>query len=155
MESAVLTLQMQRNEADILAGKTISKPISKDEQYKITAELLQVLMEEGFYLPEYNMSRVQAKIAECFGGDSLLGLLDLRESFDRQQFLVSKAIMAYLEQLVKESRQRAGQRFKVSTSKSEKSCWENASQMKHSLRAITHRSISKKRWVFLMPFFWL
>lgn len=120
LERALNELQLRRSEADILAGKTKSEPISKEEQDRITAELLRALMDEGFYVPEYHLNRLQARIAECFGGDGLLGLLDIRESLDRQQFLVSKAIMEYLGQLVKESRQRADQKFEVSTSKSEK-----------------------------------
>jgi plasmid maintenance system antidote protein VapI len=120
LERALNELQLQRSEADILAGKTKSEPISKDEQDRITEELLRALMNEGFYIPEYHLNRLQARIAECFGGDGLLGLLDIRESLDRQQFLVSKAIMEYLGQVVKESRQRAEQKFVVSTSKSEK-----------------------------------
>ena len=120
LERALNELQLQRSEADILAGKTKSEPISKDEQDRITEELLRTLMNEGFYIPEYHLNRLQARIAECFGGDGLLGLLDIRESLDRQQFLVSKAIMEYLGQVVKESRQRAEQKFVVSTSKSEK-----------------------------------
>lgn len=120
LESALSKLQMQRNEADMLAGKTKPEPISAEERYRITAELLQVLMTEGFYVPEYQLNRLQARIEECFCGDGLLGLLDIRESLDRQQFLASKAIMEYLGQLVKESRQRAVQRFEVSTSKNKK-----------------------------------
>lgn len=118
LESTIIDLQMQRGEADALAGKTESEPMSGDERDRITTELIQTLTSEGFYIPEHQLSRLQAKIGECFGEDGLLGLLDIRESLDRQQFLASKAIMEYLSQLVKESRKRANQRFEVKTSKS-------------------------------------
>lgn len=113
LESTICKLQVQRSEADILAGKTEPEPISEDERDRITAELIQVLMTEGFYIPEHQLNRLRARIGECFYGDGLLGLLDIRESLDRQQFLVSKAIMEYLNQLVKESRKRAKRRFEV------------------------------------------
>lgn len=111
LESALLKFRMQRSEAAVLAGKTEPKPISKEERGKIMAELLRVLQDEGFFVPEHQLNRVQSKIVECLEGDGLSGLLDIRESLDRQQFLASKAIMAYLEQLVKNSRQQAKQRF--------------------------------------------
>jgi transcriptional regulator with XRE-family HTH domain len=120
LESALTNLQMQRIQADILAGKTERESIPKDELDRITSELLQILKNEGFYVPEYHLYRLEARIAECLGGDGLIGLLDIRESLDRQQFLASKAIIEYLGQLVKESRQMADRRFEVSTSKSEK-----------------------------------
>ena len=120
LEKTLILLMMQRNEASIAEGKSKADPISDEERGKIMAELLQILVTEGFYVPEYSLNRLRARIDECLSGDGLLGLLDIRDSLDRQQFLVSKAIMEYLGQVVKESRQRAKQKFVFSTSKSEK-----------------------------------
>lgn len=111
LEYALNSLQKQHIEAEILAGKTESEPISKDEQDKITAELLSILMDEGFYVLEYHLERLQARIAECFGSDSLLGLLNIRESLDRQQFLAAKAFNSYIDQCVKASYKKARERF--------------------------------------------
>jgi len=111
LERALNKLQTEYDEADILAGKTKSEPISKDEQDRITAELLSVLTDEGFYVSEYNLTRLEVRIADCFGSHRLLGLLDIRESLDRQQFLASKSLNSYIDKLVKASYKRARERF--------------------------------------------
>ena len=96
LEKTMVELLYRRSEADLAAGKSEANPISEEERDRIMAELLQTLNAEGFYVPEHSLYRLQGRIADCLSGGDLYGLLDIRESVDRHQFLASKAIMNYI-----------------------------------------------------------
>jgi transcriptional regulator with XRE-family HTH domain len=111
LERALRTLKTQHSTPDLSDDDSFTYCISVEDRDKISSELLQALSAEGFYISEYELDRLKAKIEEYLVGDTLLGMLNIRESLDHCQFLVSKSIMGYLDQLVKESKKRAILRF--------------------------------------------
>ena len=111
LESELRWLWKQRQEDNMLAGKRKSEPFSEKEQENFIKELGQIFATEGFYVLGHGRERLIGKVKECLGGKFAFGLLDIRETVDWQQFLVSKEIMSYLEKWVGESRKRAEQRF--------------------------------------------
>jgi len=108
LEKALLRVRMRYNDSALSEGKTEYEPILAEDREKGIAEMFKKLDDEGFYVPEYTVSKLKERIEECLSGDCLIGLIDVRESLDRHQFLASKALMEYLEELVKEGHQRAG-----------------------------------------------